>query len=359
MDATLLEAVICLSGQTELEEADLLDLVKRLDMANIVTAYFDKGRREIFFSVMDTLQSALSGNNDGDGEQRPTKKARRSATELAKSRPHKLLRNVKGIRRYALEDAPSMDDLPSISEPFIVSDGASHWLAISDDDHAWKRAAYLRKVAGWGRIVPVEIGSSYIAEGWSQKMMDFYQFLDEIGWDDSPPSTDDAKLYLAQHDLFQQFPALLADVIPPDYVFAAMNAPDYFPEYTPPNTDAGYTINAWMGPAGTYSPAHTDPYHNCYVQVVGRKHIWVAPPRCAEGMRAQKTESDDESANDEEQTQDDQGNAAMTHFMDNTATLDVFDEKQYDTDSVFSKTVAPFAMQAILAEGDLLYMPPK
>lgn len=57
------------------------------------------------------------------------------------------------------------------------------------------------------------------------------------------------------------------------------------------------------------------------------------------------------------------GNAASRQYMANTAQIDVFaasvrsvDDKR---DQDFQKQVLPSAMQAILEEGDLLFMPPK
>jgi lysine-specific demethylase 8 len=42
--------------------------------------------------------------------------------------------------------------------------------------------------------------------------------------------------------------------------------------------DEDLVINAWFGPKGTVSPAHTDPYHNMFAQVVGQKYIKLYSP---------------------------------------------------------------------------------
>lgn len=87
--------------------------------------------------------------------------------------------------------------------------------------------------------------------------------------------------------------------------------------------------NCWIGPQGTISPAHTDPFTNCFVQVVGTKWVWIAPPQTATNL---------------EQTLKVRGN---------TAGVDVFAPWEG------TKQWVNGAQQARLAPGDLLYLPPK
>lgn len=127
--------------------------------------------------------------------------------------------------------------------------------------------------------------------------------------------------YLAQHSLFRQFPALVSDLLIPDLVYsppeqhypffgatATATATGHVPPpsppfsaakdngdpsahggagahveataerrnaaantdtrsseaYLPPQSEEGYVLNAWLGPGGTKSAAHTDPWWNCY-----------------------------------------------------------------------------------------------
>ncbi|KAG5635828.1 hypothetical protein H0H81_009993 [Sphagnurus paluster] len=124
-------------------------------------------------------------------------------------------------------------------------------------DHPWRSAAYLRSVAGPGRIVPVEVGDDYRQSDWTQELMGWDDFVASLHLNDQPPPRPQKKtMYLAQHNLLVQFPSLQADIIVPDYVYASIPPPE-FADYRPPGNEEQLVINMWLGPEGTVSPAHT------------------------------------------------------------------------------------------------------
>ncbi|KAG0626217.1 hypothetical protein M758_2G111700 [Ceratodon purpureus] len=69
--------------------------------------------------------------------------------------------------------------------------------------------------------------------------------------------------YMAQHQLLTEVPGMANDIPDPDYVKAQR---------------AVYQRNIWLGPAGTISPLHFDPYHNILAQIWGTKHIRLYAP---------------------------------------------------------------------------------
>jgi lysine-specific demethylase 8 len=73
-----------------------------------------------------------------------------------------------------------------------------------------------------------------------------------------------ARGYLAQHALFEQVPALRADICTPDYCSLGHGAL--------------HAVNAWLGPASTVTPLHHDPHHNILAQVVGAKYVRLYAP---------------------------------------------------------------------------------
>ena len=77
--------------------------------------------------------------------------------------------------------------------------------------------------------------------------------------------------YLAQHPLLDQIPSLRRDICLPS-VCAALTAQD---RAAPVGCEVRDTpiVSAWVGPAGTVSPLHTDPFHNVLCQVIGRKYV--------------------------------------------------------------------------------------
>ena len=129
--------------------------------------------------------------------------------------------NRRAVPRLA--SPPSLErfycDAMSPGTPTTFPGMAEHWPA----RQLWSDPAYLRRAAGL-RSVPVEIGEHYLHEEWRQVLMPLGTFLDEHVKPGKNPRRDAANAadgvrtgYLAQHELFDQIPALRRDVLTPDY----------------------------------------------------------------------------------------------------------------------------------------------
>ncbi|EMD00357.1 hypothetical protein BAUCODRAFT_61056 [Baudoinia panamericana UAMH 10762] len=158
--------------------------------------------------------------------------------------------------------------------PLIVPGAMGHWPA----SQLWHDPNYLlRRTLGGRRLVPVEIGESYTSEGWSQRLMTIREYMRAFLLPSEPAEVG----YLAQYDLFAQIPALRNDIVVPDYCYAATE----LDEDSLRTSGLGNAepldeplLNAWLGPKGTKTPLHTDPYHNILCQVVGYKYIRLYAP---------------------------------------------------------------------------------
>lgn len=167
--------------------------------------------------------------------------------------------------------------------PIIFTDLASSWPALTD--RPWKSRGYLLSRTFLGRrLVPVEIGRSYVDDGWGQEMLPFGEFLSRyVDVDVDADAAAAAQTgYLAQHNLFRQMPALRNDVCVPDFCWSLVPRHPTDEERNRPALEVPQ-LNAWFGPARTITPLHTDGYHNLLVQVVGTKYVRLYPP-WAEGM---------------------------------------------------------------------------
>lgn len=141
----------------------------------------------------------------------------------------------------------------------------------------------LRLTLGGRRCVPIEIGETYTHADWRQEIMPFRKFSQAY----LVPNEEQQEIgYLGQHNLFHQIPALQREIQTPDYCFSAP------PETTPasrlglpavPPVDEPQK-NIWLGPKGTRTPLHTDPYHNIFSQVVGYKYVRLYPPEATRSI---------------------------------------------------------------------------
>lgn len=220
-----------------------LDAIGFLDRALVITG--GAGRFDLIHSLITKIQSDFASSLT------PMIEFPLQSSHPSTSLP---VPTIAAARRQV----PVLASPPSMSlfrtklclEPFVLRGYAHNWPALNE--HPWRSLDYLRSVSGPGRVVPVEVGADYRTADWSQKLLGWDEFL--LSLDNS---SSDAPLYLAQHDLFMQFPKLKEDIIIPDYVYTAPDAPSNHPDYVPPGNEEQLILNTWLGPAGTMSPAHT------------------------------------------------------------------------------------------------------
>ncbi|GLI66311.1 hypothetical protein VaNZ11_010086, partial [Volvox africanus] len=172
---------------------------------------------------------------------------------------------VPAVERPGLEDFLMSYMVPE--QPVVVTGAMEHWPAMT----RWGNLSYLEHAAGC-RTVPVEVGQHYLADGWGQQLMTLRDFLHRYllpGLQTPPQPQQEQQAqprgYLAQHPLFDQIPSLQRDIVQPDYCSLGQEG-------------EVRAVNAWLGPAGTTTPLHTDPLHNLLAQVVGRKYVRLYAP---------------------------------------------------------------------------------
>lgn len=194
-------------------------------------------------------------------------------------------------------------DRVAAGEPFKMTGMIAHWPVFNDARPSeeveggsltnrvrskWSSIPYLySKTLNGMRYVPVEIGKTYLDDAFEQKIMSFNEYLikyvlQEAGKEGSP------KGYLAQHNLLDQIPALGNDIEMFPYIQHLPSSSRSTTTTTlhyqstedddddPPSKTI--KINVWLGPAGTITPIHHDPYDNIFCQVSGTKYIRLYHP---------------------------------------------------------------------------------
>ena len=219
--------------------------------------------------------------------------------------------------------------------PAVLTGVLDGWPA--RNERPWTDLSYLKAVAG-ARTVPVEVGAHYLDAAFDETLMTLVEFL-ELHIEPSPPPPGAVRAYLAQHQLFDQVPALRRDIIIPDYCCLSIEDEG---EGEGEEGDESRSVvssavvaprvNAWLGPTGTLSPLHYDRSHNLLCQVVGSKYVRLYAP--------------DEASN----------------LYPHAEGPHVVSSQIVDPDAVDQAAFPRFAgasyVDLVLAEGECLYIPP-
>ncbi|KAK1978924.1 JmjC domain-containing protein [Colletotrichum cereale] len=223
------------------------------------------------------------------------------------------IRVVDGMSMSAFQsylDSPPSADLGP--EPLVLTSLLTGWPALST--RPWSSPGYLLSRTHAGRrLVPVEVGRSYVDEGWTQELVPFRELLSRTVASSPPgppapsPAQDEGgadghgprgTTYLAQHELFSQLPHLQNDILTPDHCFTAPPPHPLGLSADKPELELPL-VNAWLGPAGTITPLHTDGYHNLLCQVVGAKYVRLYAPRDSEALCPRGVGDDDDDDGDD------------------------------------------------------------
>ncbi|KAK8090979.1 hypothetical protein PG994_000484 [Apiospora phragmitis] len=206
----------------------------------------------------------------------------------------------------------------------------------------------------------VEIGRSYVDEGWGQKLITFGSLLRDyidpslssghIAQNDKSPASEQVA-YLAQHPLFTQLPALRNDILVPDLCYTSPPPHPTDSSKDQPEVDEPM-LNAWFGPPVTITPLHNDPYHNLLVQVVGCKYVRLYSPLHTEQMQARGKEDGVEMGNTSSL------DVGVLEGWDQPARDQQYSPEEQGSEEALRKAFkdVPY-VDCILNAGDTLYIP--
>ena len=238
--------------------------------------------------------------------------------------------------------------------PIIVPGCLDEWPAI---EH-WQYPEYLlARTLGGRRLVPVEFGDDYKASNYRSGIITFRRYLEDFVLSEHPSRM----AYLAQHDLFLQIPSLRCDIAIPDYCYT--DPPPPLPDSAAASTPgldqvtalSEPLLNVWIGPRGSKTPLHTDPYHNILCQVVGYKYVRLyAPEQRHHLITAAAGSFVDRHADTMPMNTSSEPSPGQGTHQDSDTQTDV--DKDRTVKTLTDDSQAEY-LEAILAPGDSLYVP--
>ena len=305
----------------------LNDIIVTLDMALIMTG---APRRE---KLIEHIFSELQQHADKSSHLRDCQ----PSLDTFPVESYKAPQIEKPIRRTPMNLSGFEKHLET-KRPILLIGELSLWPAFKDQK--WSSPSYLlSKTFGGKRLVPIELGRSYTDDGFGQAIMPFGDFMSNYLLITSGKDIG----YLAQHDLFSQIPDLQKDIRIP--IFCSTNPPPPAPG-TPlanakiPHLETPLT-KMWLGPAGTISPLHTDPYHNILSQVVGKKYVRLYSPHESSKLYPRGTTDDGIDMSNTSRVEAEQVEMSL----------------EEDSDGEFPLFAKANYVETILNEGDCLYIP--
>jgi len=228
--------------------------------------------------------------------------------------------NLEAVEPLSLEEFIHVKT--ECEKPVLIRGMLDDWPAFSGGERHWT-VDYLVRAAG-PRTVPVELGGRYTDEDWTQTLMTVEDFVKKyIVAAERKPAV---KGYLAQHQFFDQVKELREDFDVPEYCYTS-SAEEEGEEEDP-------DVNIWLGPAGTVSPLHTDPKHNCFCQVFGTKLFRLFP----------KSQTEYLSAYD------------VSTLLNNTSEIDLTQSYE-EVVKAHPQFAQARGYQCLVQPGDLLYIP--
>uniref|UniRef100_A0A1A8EUV3 Lysine-specific demethylase 8 n=1 Tax=Nothobranchius korthausae TaxID=1143690 RepID=A0A1A8EUV3_9TELE len=301
-------AALCRESPSEHE---ILQAVRTCDMGLLMGAAVMDNILQVFVRILQSEIRKTTKEEETDYVE-----AKRMKIAVSRVPPIKEELAVERIKCPSLERFNTKYLVPL--KPVILEGIIDHWPALNN--RPWS-LEYLRSVAGC-RTVPVEVGSRYTDEDWSQTLLTVNEFIDKYILEKVQDSQSGEKAvgYLAQHQLFDQIPELKEDIRIPDYCCLGEGDED------------DITVNAWFGPTGTVSPLHQDPQQNFLAQVVGSKYIRLYSPEDTDKLYPHQSQ-----------------------LLHNTSQVEV---ENPDSER-FPKFVGAPYLECVLQPGDVLFIPVK
>ena len=366
------------------DESWIDQAVAILDMALIMAGALR--REDAIHEILLRLQHHLSDKEDGRDRKRKRRKVDHDPEIVPEPEDQDLPTEATSIPEIKFPVAamkrPSLDvfqkHITDRAGPIVLEDILQHWPALE----LWKSISYWHDHSFDGRrLVPVELGRSYVDDDWGQELMPFKQFMrDHILPTDG---LEHRKGYLAQHNLLKQIPSLHSAIATPDYCYLVAPPPEPGTPVAlskaktkqsshptslplalddPPTSiddesdhDSDVQANIWFGPAWTISPLHHDPYHNILCQVAGKKYIRLYSPYESSKLRPRS------SAEPAPHTQPVQtSDSTSTVNMSNTSSIDVAAMElspHEDWDASYPGINEVPYVECVLNAGQALYIP--